>query len=89
MNKRLQKDLAETAHLCQSIARGIHIGLTKKDLKLLPSYLDVKTKTAAKKQGLTLKKGAKPIGTCSWRIASSTQFGDLYLGSSFKEEKQK
>lgn len=89
MNKKLNTDLLSTAELCTKIANGEPIAICKRELKYLPQYLDVKTKNAAKKHGLVLKRGAKPIGTCEWRLdVGGYARGDLYLGSSFKSDKE-
>lgn len=85
MNKVLEQNLEKTMNICIDIMLGIEFHCTAAELKCIPSYLGVKTYTAAKKQGLELKRGAKRIGTMEWQIPTGGKAcGDLYLGSSFK-----
>jgi len=86
VDKITLKRLERTVGLTLRIAHGQPIHIDKKDLKLLPGYLDIKTKTQARKEGLELKRGAKPIGQCVWRLSvGGSATGDLYLGASFKQ----
>lgn len=90
MNKKLEADLTKTMEICIDIMLGHHFHCTQAEMKCIPSYLCVKTKTQAKKQGLELKRGAKRIGTMEWHIPSGGKaYGDLYLGLSFKENQNK
>lgn len=85
MDKLLKLKLETTILYCQSILDGEAIHARAGQLDCIPKYLDVKTPTAAKRAGLVLKRGAKPVGTMEWKIPSGG-YGDgkLYLGSKFK-----
>lgn len=86
MNKKLKQDLEKTVEICNSIANGEMFHCTMAELKCVPHFLFVKTKTEAKRQGLELKKGAKPVGSMEWQIPTGGKaYGDLYLGASFKK----
>lgn len=85
MNKKLYADLNKTMEICIDIMQGREFHCIEAEMKCIPFYLSVMTKTAAKKKGLVLKRGAKRIGTMEWQIPTGGKaHGDLYLGSSFK-----
>jgi hypothetical protein len=85
MNKKLHADLNKTMDICCDIIQGREFHCTEAEMKCIPFYLFAMTKTAAKKKGLVLKRGAKRIGTMQWQIPTGGKaYGDLYLGSSFK-----
>ena len=87
MDKKTIEDLKKTITICEAIINEKSFHVTAAQLKCIPSYLQVTTITAAKKKGLVLKRGAKPIGTMEWQIPTGgTAFGDLYIGARFKSK---
>lgn len=85
MDKKTKTELSKTIQICEAIIQGKTFHVTAAELRCIPGYLSVTTITAAKKQNLVLKRGAKPIGTMEWQIPTGgTAYGDLYLGARFK-----
>lgn len=85
MDKRTKEKLETTIRYCESILAGKPFHATAAQLDCIPSYLNAMTPTAAKKQGLVLKRGAKPIASMEWKIpAGGYGHGQLYIGSRFK-----
>jgi len=82
MNKQLRQRLEKTIQIAQSMLDGEVFHVTNSEINSVP--VPVLTKTAAKKQGLILKRGAKRVGTWEFvRATSGRGHGDLYLESSF------
>lgn len=83
MNKKLKHHLETAIRCAEAMLAEEPFHVTSSEINAVP--VAVMTKTAAKKQGLVLKRGAKPVGTWEFRIATGGWGrGDLYLAESFK-----
>ena len=87
MDAKLKEKLQITKYICECLLEGKKLHLINSDLSCAPAYLGLTSKTAAAKQGMTLKRGAKPVGTWGFNLVggSGRGGGDLYLGSKFKK----
>ncbi len=89
MNKKLKRHLEETIRISQKMLKGELFHVVNSEIDCCP--VGVSTKTAMKKKGYILKRGAKKVGTWSFNLctANGTGGGDLYLISSFKRKVSK
>ncbi|SEQ48695.1 hypothetical protein SAMN03080615_01645 [Amphritea atlantica] len=87
MDKKTKEKLAKTIKICQALLNDEPLDLCDGEIDCIPRYLDIKSPSSAKKQGLVLKRGAKPIGEYSWQLpAGGRAYGKLYLGARFKSK---
>lgn len=87
VDKKTKEKLEKTIEICQALIDGKKIELRDGEIDCIPRYLNVKSPTAAKKDGLVLKRGAMPIGEYSWQLpAGGRAYGKLYLGARFKQK---
>lgn len=85
MDKPTKEKLLTTISICQDLINGREFHVSDSEIDCIPHYLNAKSPSAAKKQGLVLKQRAKPIATLSFNGASRGRiYGKLYLGKSFK-----
>lgn len=84
MNRKTSYNLRKMIEIAQCLLEGKVFHVLNSEVDLVP--IPVMTKTAAKKKGLVLKRGAKPVGTWNFQIGSTSARanGDLFLASSFK-----
>lgn len=85
MDAKTKRYLKLKIEICQKLLAGELFHVDNSDIDCVP--VKVMTKTAAKKQGLVLKRGAKRVGTWNFQIGqtSARANGDLYLAKSFKK----
>lgn len=85
MDAKTKQFLKLKMHICQCLIDGKTFHIRNSEIDCVP--VPVMTKTAAKKQGLVLKRGAKKVGTWDFQIGatSARAGGDLYLAKSFKK----
>lgn len=84
MNQKLKKHLEKTIYISQCILEGKVFHIDDSEIDSVP--VAVMTKTAAKKKGLVLKRGAKPVGHWGWQLpVGGRAHGDLYLAERFKK----
>lgn len=86
MNQKTKSNLTKVIYIAQCLLDGKVFHVLNSDIDLVP--LKVMTKTASKKKGLVLKRGAKKVGTWDFQLGSGSARagGDLYLASSFKAD---
>ncbi|SDZ95921.1 hypothetical protein [Marinobacterium iners] len=89
MNKSLRQQLEKTIQIAQAMLDGKAFHVSNSEIDCVP--VPVMTQTAAKKQGLVLKRGARRVGTWGVRVAYgiASVKGDLYLASSFKPQEER
>ncbi|NIB44789.1 hypothetical protein HBA55_34735 [Pseudomaricurvus alkylphenolicus] len=89
MDKRTREKLEKTMEICQCLLNGEEFSVSNSEIDLVPKFLNAKSPTAAKQQGLVLKRAAKPIGKLSWHLSGGgNAYGQLYLGKSFKRKEK-
>jgi hypothetical protein len=87
MNQKLKKRLQKTIEISQCLLEGKVFCVSDSEIDYVP--VPVMTRTAAKKRGLVLKRGAKPVGSWGWQIPTGGRAnGDLYLSERFKKAKE-
>lgn len=83
MNQRLKRKLEKTIYIAQCMLDGKVFCVSDSEIDLVP--VPVMTKSKAKKRGLVLKRGAKPVGSWGWQIPNGGRaYGELYLADRFK-----
>lgn len=85
MDAKTKRYLELKIEICQKLLAGKIFHVKNSEIDCVP--VKVMTITAAKKQGLVLKRGAKKVGTWNFQIGatSARATGDLYLAKSFKK----
>ncbi|MEN3159571.1 hypothetical protein ABC502_14420 [Alkalimonas sp. NCh-2] len=84
MDQKTKNYLELKIKICQALLNGVVFHVRNSEIDCVP--VPVMTKTAAKKNGLVLKRGAKKVGTWDFQIGATSARGggDLYLTKSFK-----
>lgn len=85
MDAKTKQFLELKIRICQCLLVGQTFHIRNSEIECVP--VPVMTKTAAKKLGLELKRGAKKVGTWDFQIGATSARGggDLYLAKSFKK----
>jgi hypothetical protein len=85
MDQKTKQYLETKIRICQCLLDGRIFHVKNSEIDCVP--VEVMTKTAAKKKGLVLKRGAKKVGTWDFQLGanSARACGDLYLAKSFKK----
>jgi len=84
MNQKLKRHLEKSIYISQCMLEGRPFHISDSEIDFVP--VPVMTRTNAKKRGLVLKRGAKPVGHWSWQLpVGGRAHGDLYLAKRFKK----
>lgn len=85
MDHKTKQYLETKIRICQCLLEGRIFHVKNSEIDCVP--VEVMTKTAAKKKGLILKRGAKKVGTWDLQVGATSvrAGGDLYLAKSFKK----
>lgn len=84
-NKKDKARLEKTIEICQALLDGRVISLSDSELNCWPPQFPILSKSKAKKHGLVLKRGAKPVCEFIWQLTGGGKAtGKFYLLTSYK-----
>jgi len=88
MDQITKSKLEKVIEICNGLINDEIVEIKNSEIELIPKFLDAKSVTSAKKEGLILKRGAKHFANYDWQLPNNKgrAYGKLYLGSKFKKK---